>query len=73
MLGKWEVGDIVVQVGVTNGVSKAKRIKILRGFQTIFFVLEQRVSEVSVEEKSAAKKVANKLKILKFPFICKQS
>ena len=34
-------------------------------------VLEQWVSEVSVEEKRAAKKVANKLKNPKFPSICK--
>ena len=30
-------------------------------------ILEQWVSEVTVEEKSAAKKVTNKLKILKLP------
>ena len=34
MVGKWEVGDIGVQVGVANGVDKVKRIKILRNFQT---------------------------------------
>ena len=34
-------------------------------------VLDQWVSEFSAEEKSAAKKVANKLKIPKCPFICK--
>ena len=34
-------------------------------------VLEQGVSEISVEEKSVAKKVANKIKIPKFTFICK--
>ena len=36
-------------------------------------VLEQWVSEVSLEDKSAAKNVANELKITKFPFICKYS
>ena len=36
-------------------------------------VLEQCVSEFSVEEKSAAKKVANKLKNPKFLFICKNN
>ena len=34
-------------------------------------VLEQWVSEVSVEEKNFVQKVANKLKIPKFPFIWK--
>ena len=34
MVGKLEVGDIGVQVGVTNGVAKVKWIKILRKFQT---------------------------------------
>ena len=34
MVGRWEVGDIGVQVGVTNGLAKVKRIKILGKFQT---------------------------------------
>ena len=34
MVGKWEVSDIGVQVGVTNGVAKVKSIKILGNFQT---------------------------------------
>ena len=34
MVDKWEVDDIGVQGGVTNGVYKAKRIKIIRTFQT---------------------------------------
>ena len=32
MVGKWEVGDIGVHGGVTNGVAKVKWIKILRFF-----------------------------------------
>ena len=34
MVGKWEVGDIGVQGGVTNGVAKVKWIKIIRNSQT---------------------------------------
>ena len=34
MVGRWEVSGIGVQLGVTNGVAKVKRIKILREFQT---------------------------------------
>ena len=34
MVGKWKVGDIGVQEGVTNCVAKVKWIKILRKFQT---------------------------------------
>ena len=34
MVGKWEIGDIGVQGGVTNCVAKVKQIKILRKFQT---------------------------------------
>ena len=34
MVGKWEVGDILVQGYVTNGVAKVKWIKIIRKFQT---------------------------------------
>ena len=34
MLSKWEVGDILVQVVITNGIYKLKWIKILRNFQT---------------------------------------
>ena len=34
MVGKYEIGDIGVQIGVTNGVAKVKSIKILRKFQT---------------------------------------
>ena len=34
MVGKWEVSDIGVQVGVTNGVDKVKLVKIIRKFQT---------------------------------------
>ena len=34
MLGKWLVGTVGVQVGVTNGVANTKRIKILTKFQT---------------------------------------
>ena len=37
MLCMWEVGDIGVQGGVTNGVTNAKRIKNLRKFQTKCF------------------------------------
>ena len=37
MVGEWEVSDIVVQGGITNGLAKVKRIKSLRKFQTIFF------------------------------------
>ena len=34
MLGKWEFGDIGVQVGVTNGMAKVIWIKIPIKFQT---------------------------------------
>ena len=34
MEGKWDVGDIGIQGGVTNVVAKVKWIKILRKFQT---------------------------------------
>ena len=34
MEGNWDVGDIVVQGGVTNGVNKVKLIKISSKFQT---------------------------------------
>ena len=34
MVVKWEVVDIGVQGGVTNGADKVKLIKILRKFQT---------------------------------------
>ena len=34
MVGKWEVGSIGVQAGVTNGVADVKPIKIIRRFQT---------------------------------------
>ena len=34
MVGKWEVGDIGYQRGVTNSGAKVKWIKIIRKFQT---------------------------------------
>ena len=39
MLGKWEVGDIGVQGGVTNGMAKVKWIKILRKLKKIVKIL----------------------------------
>ena len=34
MLGKYEIGDIIVQGGVTNGVAKVKQRKSLKKFKT---------------------------------------
>ena len=34
MVGKWEVSDIGLHGGVTNGVDKVKLIKIISKFQT---------------------------------------
>ena len=48
MLCTWEVGNIGVQGGVTNCVSKAKLIKIPRKFQTksvkiLYYTLQHKI------------------------------